>query len=73
MVQGVPATVVIETGGHSQIGLTRDTYGHVSSELQGQAGGRVAAARGWAARCGVSRLGARGRPGSMVYSFDISH
>lgn len=37
MVQGVPAKVVMETLGHSQISLTLDTYSHVSSELQGQA------------------------------------
>jgi integrase len=37
MVQGVPAKVVMETLGHSQISLTLDIYSHVSSELQGQA------------------------------------
>ncbi len=37
MVQGVPAKIVMETLGHSQISLTLDTYSHVSSELQGQA------------------------------------
>lgn len=37
MVQGLPAKVVMETLGHSQISLTLDTYSHVSSEQQGQA------------------------------------
>ena len=41
MVQGVPAKVVMETLGHSQISLTLDTYSHVSSELQGQAADKM--------------------------------
>ncbi len=31
--QGVPARVVMEILGHSQISLTLDTYSHVVSEL----------------------------------------
>src|SRR5207245_7059070 len=37
LVQGVPARVVMEILGHSQIGLTMNTYTHVVSELGRQA------------------------------------
>lgn len=37
LVQGVPARVVMEILGHSQIGLTMNTYTHVVSELVRQA------------------------------------
>ena len=37
LAQGVPARVVMETLGHSQIGLTLNTYAHVMPELQRQA------------------------------------
>lgn len=35
--QGIPARVVMETLGHSQISLTMDTYAHVFSDVQRQA------------------------------------
>lgn len=37
LVQGVPARVVMETLGHSNISITMDTYTHVLPELQSQA------------------------------------
>jgi integrase len=37
LVQGVPARVVMETLGHSNISITMDTYTHVLPELQRQA------------------------------------
>ena len=37
LVQGVPARVVMETLGHSQISLTMNTYSHVLPELQREA------------------------------------
>jgi integrase len=37
LVQGVPARVVMETLGHSNISVTMDTYTHVLPELQRQA------------------------------------
>lgn len=41
LVQGVPARVVMETLGHSQITLTLNTYSHVPSELQREAATRM--------------------------------
>jgi len=41
LVQGVPARVVMETLGHSQISLTLNTYSHVPSELQREAAHRM--------------------------------
>jgi len=41
LVQGVPARVVMETLGHSQISLTLNTYSHVPSELQREAAERL--------------------------------
>jgi len=41
LVQGVPARVVMETLGHSQISLTLNTYSHVPSELQREAAVRM--------------------------------
>ena len=41
LVQGVPARVVMETLGHSQIALTLNTYSHVPSELQREAADRM--------------------------------
>jgi integrase len=41
LVQGVPARVVMETLGHSQISLTLNTYSHVPSELQKEAARRM--------------------------------
>ena len=41
LVQGVPARVVMETLGHSQINLTLNTYSHVPSELQREAAIRM--------------------------------
>ena len=41
LVQGVPARVVMETLGHSQIALTLNTYSHVPSELQREAANRM--------------------------------
>ena len=35
--QGVHPRIVMETLGHSQIGLTRNTYGHVLPALQREA------------------------------------
>ncbi len=35
--QGIPARVVMETLGHSQISLTMDTYAHIFSDVQRQA------------------------------------
>lgn len=43
LTQGVPARVVMETLGHSQIGLTLNTYSHVSPELSRSAADRVQA------------------------------
>jgi len=37
LAQGVPARVVMETLGHSNISITMDTYTHGLSELQRQA------------------------------------
>jgi hypothetical protein len=37
LVQGVPARVVMETLGHTNISITMDTYTHVLPELQRQA------------------------------------
>jgi integrase len=37
LVQGVPARVVMETLGHSQISLTMNTYSHVLPDLQREA------------------------------------
>ena len=41
LVQGVPARVVMETLGHSQISLTLNTYSHVSPALQREAATRM--------------------------------
>ena len=34
LAQGLPARVIMETLGHSQISLTMNTYSHVTAELQ---------------------------------------
>jgi hypothetical protein len=39
--QGVPARVVMEMLGHSQISLTLGTYSHVAPELQQEAVDRI--------------------------------
>ena len=39
--QGVPARVVMEMLGHSQISLTLGTYSHVAPELQQEAADRI--------------------------------
>jgi integrase len=44
MAQGVPARVVMEILGHSQIALTLNTYSHVLPELQRDAAARMEAA-----------------------------
>jgi len=44
LVQGVPARVVMETLGHTQISLTLGTYSHVVPELREEAADRMAAA-----------------------------
>ncbi len=41
LAQGVHARVVMEILGHSQIGLTMDTYSHVAPSLQRDAAGRM--------------------------------
>jgi integrase len=41
LVQGVPARVVMEVLGHSQISLTLNTYSHVSPALQREAAGKM--------------------------------
>ena len=41
LAQGVPARVVMGTLGHSQIGLTLNTYSHVIPELGRQAADRM--------------------------------
>ena len=41
LAQGVPLRVVIEILGHSQIGLTADTYSHVAPEVQAAAAERM--------------------------------
>ncbi|BFU47418.1 hypothetical protein KRMM14A1004_56550 [Krasilnikovia sp. MM14-A1004] len=42
--QGVPARVVMEILGHSQISVTLNTYGHVAPEVSREAADRVNAA-----------------------------
>jgi site-specific recombinase XerD len=37
LAQGVPARVVMEVLGHSQISMTLDTYSHVGADLLGDA------------------------------------
>ena len=41
LAQGVPARVVMEMLGHSQITLTLGTYSHVAPELQREAAARM--------------------------------
>jgi integrase len=41
LAQGVPMRVVMEVLGHSQIGLTADTYSHVAPEVQRAAAERM--------------------------------
>lgn len=41
MGEGVPARVVMELLGHSQISLTMNTYSHVLPEMQREAGRRM--------------------------------
>ncbi len=41
LAQGVPARVVMEMLGHSQISLTLGTYSHVAPELQQEAADRI--------------------------------
>jgi integrase len=41
LVQGIHARVIMETLGHSRIGLTMDTYGHVIPELQREAADKM--------------------------------
>lgn len=41
LAQGVPMRVVMETLGHSQIGVTANIYSHVLPELQREAAGRM--------------------------------
>jgi integrase len=41
LVQGVPARVVMETLGHSQISLTMNTYSHVLPDLQREAANQI--------------------------------
>jgi integrase len=43
LAQGVPLRVVSEWLGHSQIGLTADTYGHVLSAAKQEAANRMQA------------------------------
>ena len=43
LAQGVPARVVMETLGHSQISLTMNTYSHVVPALQREAADRMEA------------------------------
>ena len=42
LAQGVPARVVMEILGHSQIALTMDTYSHVAPEVSREAADRLA-------------------------------
>jgi len=46
LTQGVPARVVMQTLGHSQIGITLNTYSHVSPELSRSAADRMQALLG---------------------------
>jgi hypothetical protein len=41
LAQGVPLRVVMEILGHSPIGLTADTYGHIAPEVQRAAADRM--------------------------------
>jgi len=41
LAQGVPARVVMEVLGHSQIALTMNTYAHVIPELRREAATRM--------------------------------
>jgi integrase len=41
LAQGTPARVAMEILGHSQIGLTLDTYSHVVPEMQRDAADRI--------------------------------
>ena len=41
LVQGVHPRVVMQVLGHSQIGVTMDTYSHVIDELRREAAGRM--------------------------------
>lgn len=43
LAQGVPARLVMETLGHSQISLTMHTYSHVVPALQREAADRMEA------------------------------
>jgi integrase len=45
--KGVPARVVMEILGHSQISLTLGTYSHVAPVLQQEAADRMSSALGW--------------------------
>lgn len=49
LTQGVPARVVMQTLGHSQIGITLNTYSHVAPELSRSAADRMQALLGEAA------------------------
>ncbi len=40
--QGVPARVVMEILGHSQIALTMNTYSHIAPEVSRETAGRIA-------------------------------
>jgi integrase len=42
LAQGVPARVVMEILGHSQIALTMNTYSHVAPEVSREAADRIA-------------------------------
>ena len=44
LANGVPARVVMEILGHSQISVTLNTYAHVAPEVSREAAGRVNAA-----------------------------
>ena len=52
LAQGVPARVVMETTGHSQVALTLNAYAHVILELTGEAADRMGAVLG-----GIERTG----------------
>lgn len=41
LAQGVPARVIMQTLGHSQISITLNTYSHVSPELSRDAADRM--------------------------------
>jgi integrase len=45
LTQGVPARVVMQVLGHSQIAITLNTYSHVAPELSRSAADRAGAAR----------------------------